>query len=606
MSWVNTYLKLAEARFQTAKENVQDSLERIPLEVQQAVNDAQRRLAGAQLRVAETAERGRTVPEIALAGLGETGSMVGDVLNMPLEALGVNEVVGQATEAALATPAGQAAMEKVQEVQQAYPRASENVGNLFGALNIIPGMQAPRVAGQAANKLLRNVDTMVEGGPLRRLEAPLKAAGVPEQTAESMFKFYGPLPLLSFTGEAAQAVPGTIREVFSPTARANERAKGVSQRRVDEVTQPSSSEGDLDVGSVYAGENIYRQMGRNVDETLVATLPMTAKNTRLTDSEWNEANVRREIFEPLDVVPIEVQDRALNHVRVVHGAGDNTNIVVREPQTQGFTKEGKGASGRGPAAIRTLTSKNTVNAYAKSLGKTIDNLSASDITEIAKASFIINNPRLVRQLEKQFPGVGQQKIVERYLKGKERQKAGKKFASNSAEKKLIDFLDNSFEEFGGTVRQDGDFIYLSQGYRSEMKDLGGVNQFIAIDTKNKEIYTLISDRHDMFGVDPIGGKGLITIGTMEKVRIGGGYDPKINTIKKEQRQKRVQQREQKAVDKTEKLTGIKRNKNESATEYSKRVLRDSKFTPEARDYLESLYRGSWAITAATETDNERR
>ena len=40
MSWVNTYLKLAEARFQTAKANVQDSLERIPLEVQQAVNDA--------------------------------------------------------------------------------------------------------------------------------------------------------------------------------------------------------------------------------------------------------------------------------------------------------------------------------------------------------------------------------------------------------------------------------------------------------------------------------------------------------------------------------------------------------------------------------------
>ena len=602
MSWVSTYLKLAEARFQTAKENVQDSLERIPLEVQQAVNDAQRRLAGAQLEVAETAEKGRTVPEVALAGLGETGSMVGDVLNMPLEALGVNELVGQATEAALSTPTGQAAMQKVQEVQQAYPRASENVGNLFGALNILPGMQAPRVAGQATNKLLRNVDTMVEGGPLKRLEKPLQKVGIP---AEGMFDFYSGMAPLSFAGEALQAVPGTVREIFSPTARANERAKGVSQRRVDEVTGPSSSEGDLDVGSIYAGENMYRQMGRNVDETLVATLPMTAKNTRLTDSRWNESNVRREIFEPLDEVPLEVQDRALNHVKVVHGAGDNTHIVVREPQTQGFTKEGKGAAGRGPAAIRTLTSKNTVNNYAKALGKTLDDLSPEDITDIVKASFITNNPRLVKLLEKEFPGVSQQQTIERYLKGSLRQREGKPFRSNSAEKKLLDFLDNSFEEFGGKVSRDGDFIYLSQGYRSEMKDLGGVNQFIAIDTKNNEIYTLISDRHDMFGVDPIGGTGLVTIGTMEKVRLGGGYDADINALKKEQRQARVQQREKDAVAKTEELTGIKRKKNESATEYSKRVLRDSKFSPEARDYLESLYRGSWAITAATETNNER-
>lgn len=598
MSWVSDYLKLAEARFETAKQNLQ----RFPLEVEQAVNDAQRRLAGAQMRVAETAEKGRTTAEVALSGLGETGSMIGDVLNMPLEALGINELIGKGAEAAMQTETGQAVMQKAQELQQEYPRASENVGNLFGALNIVPGMQAPRVAGQAANKVMRNVDTMVEGGPLKRLEAPLQKMGVP---SEGMFSFYGGLPPLSFAGEALQAIPGTVREIFSPTARANERAKGVSQRRVDEVTGPESSKGELDVGSAYAGENIYRQTGRDVDETLIATVPMTAKNTRLADSEWNEANVRREIFEPLDEVPVEVQDRAVNHVKAVHGAGDNTHIVVREPQTQGFTKEGKGSAGRGSPAIRTLTSKNTIGAYAKHLGKAVDELSTDDIAEIAKASFIVNNKRLLRQLEKEFPGVGQQKIIERYLKGKSRQQAGGTFASNSAEKKLLDFLDNSFEEFGGKVSKDGDFIYLSQGYHSEMKDLGGVNQFIAIDTKNRDVYTLISDRHDMFGLDPVGGQGLVTIGTMEKVRLGGGYDPEVNALKKSERQARVQKREQEAVAKTEEMTGIKRRKNESATDYSKRVLRDSNFTPEARDYLESLYRGSWAITAATELDNEK-
>ena len=623
MSWVNTYLKLAEARFQTAKANVQDSLERIPLEVQQAVNDAQRRLAGAQLRVAETAERGRTAPEVALAGLGETGSMVGDVLNMPLEALGVNELVGQATEAALSTPTGQAAMQKVQEVQQAYPRASENVGNLFGALNIIPGMQAPSVATRATNKLLRNVDTMVEGGPLKKvetalasptLEKPLQKVGLPNlgKQAEGLFNFYGPLQPLSFLGESLQAIPATVREVFSPEAIANERAKGVSQRRVDEITGPESKKGDLDVGSAYAGQNLYRQMGREVDETMISVLPITARNTRITVPDWDEQALRREMFEELDAVPLEVQDRVLNHVRVVHNADNgNTSVVVREPQTQGFTKEGKGLSGRGSPAIRTLTSEKTMGTYAKALGKTIDTLSAEDLTDIVKASFMMTNDRLKRDLRRNFPelstekGLKQQETILRYLRGRVRQNRGGGVQPTAAEKKLLDFLDNSFEEFGGKVTIDGDFVYLSQGYRSEMKDLGGVNQFIAIDTKNKDVYTLISDRHDLAGKDPIGGSGLVTVGTMDKVNLGGGFDEGIDALKKERRQERVQQREKEAVAKTEEMTGIKINKGESPVNYSKRVLRDSKFTPEARDYLESLYRGSWAITAATETDNER-
>jgi hypothetical protein len=549
--------------------------------------------------------------------------MVGDVLNMPLEALGVNELVGQAAEAALATPTGQATMEKVQEVQQAYPRASENVGNLFGALNIVPGMQAPSVATRATNKLLRNVDTMVEGGPLKKietalasptLEKPLQKAGLPNlgKRAEGLFNFYGPLQPLSFLGESLQAVPATIREVFSPQAIANERAKGVSQRRVDEITGPESTKGDLDVGSAYAGQNLYRQMGREVDETMISVLPMTARNTRITVPDWDEQALRREMFEELDAVPLEVQDRVLNHVKVVHNADNgNTSVVVREPQTQGFTKEGKGLSGRGSPAIRTLTSEKTLSTYAKALGKTIDTLSPDDITDIVKASFMMTNERLKKEIRRNFPelstekGLKQQEIILRYLRGSMRQNMGGKAKPTAAEKKLLDFLDNSFEEFGGKVSVDGDFVYLSQGYRSEMKDLGGVNQFIAIDTKNKDVYTLISDRHDLAGQDPIGGSGLVTVGTMDKVKLGGGFDSNVDALKKERRQERIQQREKEAVAKTEEMTGIKINKGESPVNYSKRVLRDSKFTPEARDYLESLYRGSWAITAATETDNER-
>lgn len=595
MSWVTTFLKLAEERVQ-----------RPLLEVEQALNNARRRLAGSQLKVAETAEKGRTAPEVALSALGETGSMVGDVLNLPLEVTGVNEAIGKAAEAAMSTDLGQAAMQKVQQVQQQYPRASENVGNLFGAMNIIPGLQAPRVVGQAANKLLRNVDTMVEGGPLKALEAPLQKLNIP---AEGMFNFYGPLPVLSFAGEAAQAVPSTIREIFSPTARANERVKGISQRRVEEITAPESTKGELDVGSAYAGENMYRQAGRNVDETMIANLPMTAKNTRIITPDWDEKTLSAEIFEPLDAVPLQVQERALNHVRVVHKADNgNTSIVVREPQTQGFTKEGKGLSSRGSPAIRTLTAS-TVEKYAKALGKTTDTLDAADIEDIVKASFIVNNKKTVRKLKRQFPelvdkkgALKQQEVIIRYLKGNLRKKEGKKpFAG---QEKILNFVGDSSKDVKVNTSDDGNFIYFSQGYHSEMKDLGGVNQFLAVDVKNKDIYTLISDRHDMFGFDPIGGSGLVTMGTMEKVSLGGKFDPEAHATKKAERQERVAKREQEAIAKTEELTGIKKKKDETADQYSKRVLRDTEFTPEAKDYLESLYRGSWAITAATETDDK--
>jgi len=582
MSWVTDFLKLAEER-----------VERPLLEVEQALNNARRRLVGSQLKVAETAEKGRTVPEVALSALGETGSMVGDVLNLPLEVTGVNEVIGKAAEAAMSTDAGQAAMQKIQQVQQAYPRASENLGNLFGAMNIIPGLQAPRVAGQAANKLLRNVDTMVEGGPLKRLEAPLQKMNIP---AEGMFNFYGPLPILSFGGEALQAVPSTIRETFSRTARANERVKGISQRRVEEITGPKSSEGDLDIGSAYAGENMYRQAGRNVDETMIANLPMTARNTRIITPEWDEKALSAEIFEPLDAVPLQVQERVLNHVKVVQKADNgNTSIVVREPQTQGFTKEGKGLAGRGSAAIRTLTSS-TVEKYAKALGKTTDTLDAADIEDIVKASFIVNNKKTIRKLKKEFPelvsgdSLKQQEVILRYLKGNLRRKGGQK--PHAGQEKLLKFLDGSFKDVKVNKSDDGNFIYLSQSYTSEMKDLGGVNQFLAIDVKNKDIYTLISDRHDMFGVDPIGGSGLVTMGTMEKVSLGGKFDSEIHAAKKAERQQRVAKREQEAIAKTEELTGVKKKKDETAAEYSKRVLRDTEFTPQAKDYLESLYRGS--------------
>ena len=50
---------------------------------------------------------------------------------------------------------------------------------------------------------------------------------------------------------------------------------------------------------------------------------------------------------------------------------------------------------------------------------------------------------------------------------------------------------------------------------SESKEIGGVNDFIAIDTKKGDVFSMISDKHDIGkDIDPVGGRSLLTVQPM--------------------------------------------------------------------------------------------
>jgi hypothetical protein len=53
-------------------------------------------------------------------------------------------------------------------------------------------------------------------------------------------------------------------------------------------------------------------------------------------------------------------------------------------------------------------------------------------------------------------------------------------------------------------------VATSSYFLSQQKELGGVNQAMVMDIKNKTNYTMISDGHDIFGEAPLGGHHLIT------------------------------------------------------------------------------------------------
>ena len=101
-----------------------------------------------------------------------------------------------------------------------------------------------------------------------------------------------------------------------------------------------------------------------------------------------------------------------------------------------------------------------------------------------------------------------------------------------------------------------------------------MNQFLAIDVDKGKVWTMGSDGHDMFGVNPPGGNGLINVvpihsfdvGTKKSYPKAGGVEVNLSRI--------------------EELTGMPRNKGESATAYQKRVMRDYKGTAELQDYLD--------------------
>jgi hypothetical protein len=72
----------------------------------------------------------------------------------------------------------------------------------------------------------------------------------------------------------------------------------------------------------------------------------------------------------------------------------------------------------------------------------------------------------------------------------------------------------SINDGGGYVlsKPDADgYYYMVGSHHSAAKELGGVGVKIAINPSSGQVYTSIRDGHDMLGLNPVGGKGLVTI-----------------------------------------------------------------------------------------------
>jgi hypothetical protein len=146
-------------------------------------------------------------------------------------------------------------------------------------------------------------------------------------------------------------------------------------------------------------------------------------------------------------------------------------------------------------------------------------------------------------------------------------------------------------------------IHLSTAHYSSAKALGGVRDTISIDLDSGKMYTTISDGHDMFGLDPAGGHGLVTVVPTQVTNIGRKT---FESKRAKSRSKEDSQRElEEAASRLEQRSGIPRNKGENPVAYNRRVIKEYQANIRARDYFDVAGRTAELGVVTGQYDSER-
>ena len=166
-------------------------------------------------------------------------------------------------------------------------------------------------------------------------------------------------------------------------------------------------------------------------------------------------------------------------------------------------------------------------------------------------------------------------------------------------KKLVKYIDDYLDKNGRLTAIDPDdpsTLWYRSSYGSTAQDLGGVGGRLAIDTKNKRIYSSINDGHDMFGMDPAGGVGLNTYTPPQQMGYGNAFYDTTGLKNKDALEwdRMVQLGEKSGIPPKVELykRGPKKGQpnlesRESVREYEKRVLKEYKAKASFEDYYDA-------------------
>ena len=468
--------------------------------------------------------------------------------------------------------------EGLMEVARQYPRQAEAVGNVAELAGI---KGSGRLFGDAMNTLAENLPT--------RLEGFYRSPDVASK-------------LQAVAGPAIGAIPNTMYEMFMPEAIAKTRVMGTGRgRRQEYVTDPKAN---IREGSMRESAFIDAQQKGRMSPDRETVVGSSVEMQRYVDDAFDMADKPRakQAVKGTTDVPDVILDRAANHLYKVHDtntAPGETQLVVRRQESgEKLQAEALGGGTATPSLVL-LSSKPTIDLARKAFPdmdnkdfygmiRTVGN--ASDALKVREAVFKEVLPKNV--LNTTSGAVEKARFMQDYFKAKLADKP------NERQQKILDYFDGQKKL---EVNEVADGIYsYSASHRSTAQDLGGVNDFIAIDTNTDTVYSMISDGHDLFGMDPVDGTSLINVVPMESFKIGTkGKASAPRTT-----------RDKPSVAKIEEITGIPKKPKESNQQYQQRVMVEYKGDPNRADYKEALGNigrtGMFTGVLASKENEERR
>jgi len=469
-----------------------------------------------------------------------------------------------------------------------------NFGVTERLMNTGVGQQAMQLAQQnpraaAATGAVMDIGLM-QAAP-RALKESLNA--VADNTPTDIPEFYAsPNPAMKLyrTAQAALPnVPTAIKQGFTPAGQEYRRTIGTGPARGREYSETGGSRETMATQQGNARASAFKEaQSRNQTSPPLDTVVGNTIEVQRYAQDWTDASNTARVKEGLrsytDDIPDNVVDAAHTHLMRVHGTSSDlgqTSLVIRRPETgEALQGEATGITkGTSPAAISSLASSKIMESAREALPNvdplefytqfvTVAKHAHSDKLRLAARRGELPDDIVTKEGKK--TSIKRSVLINRYWRMKIRQQKGYKI--NEQQQLVLDFFDKAPQ---ARITDKGNGVYAFQeNHASSAQDLGGVNDFVAIDTKNDTIYTMISDGHDMFGMKPPGGNSLLNTTPIFSFKAGTKSS-----------ETRGVPRPEESVARIEEITGMPKQKKESNVQYQARVMRDYKGKANLQDYI---------------------
>ena len=467
-------------------------------------------------------------------------------------------------------------------VADEYEAENYGTAGMLATLGMIPvagptlargGKGLFKSAGNLVNRIAQNVPTHID----EFYSNPIKGA-------------------LNFAKEYGKAVVPAVKESIDPAAVAKRRVLGISDSKLDDWASDVGKDADLTAIS------ISRQLPNTEDTALENSII----GLKYLDSRIPKEDTARlasgigDGFRTSGKIPESIVGRALRHLTEgphIKNPKTSYEYQIKDPSSGkniGYL-ETTGVAKAGSSAVRAMRGKSTdtyldlVNNLRKSAGgKPKAKLDSQGMVEYLQIASTLDGTAF-QAMKKLGAGEQPSVMLDTLLRARAKENAGRKLGKG--EKKVLDsfnsLLDTKVIKMGRVsdeagnvvsnrnltgIKQPDGYLVTQQSFTSRQQELGGMNTFLVVDPNKEKMYTMLSDGHDMFGINPVGGHGLITVSPIieSSYRTGAKYNNK--QIKTASTKRNIN----KAIKDTEIQTGIKKEKSETAEAFTKRAFRLSK------------------------------